>query len=189
MYSLFACYKVFADKTYDYFFQQPKPTNSIERLYKPNTYCEYIYHFLNQYSFFFSDPTHIIDNIYLGSAYNAASFYTLKDLNIKKIINVTQEISQYYSEDFEYKTYKLYDNNFDDISDFLDDAYNYINNTTDNILVHCYMGSSRSATIIVYYLMKKYNMSLDESINFVRTKRNIVNLTTKFKNELDNIPK
>jgi hypothetical protein len=184
MNSLFACYKVFADKTYDYIFQQPKITNPIQRIYKTNTYYEYIENIINQYYHFFSYPTHIIDNIYLGSAYNAASYYTLKNLNIKKIVNVTQEISQYYSDDFEYKTYKLYDNNNDNINKYLEDAYNYISNTKDNILVHCYMGSSRSATIVIYYLMEKYNMTLDQSIDFVKSKRNIVNLTTKFKNEL-----
>jgi protein-tyrosine phosphatase len=46
------------------------------------------------------------------------------------------------------------------------------------------MGSSRSATIVIYYLMKKYNMTLEESINFVKEKRNIVNLTNKFCEEL-----
>lgn len=185
MNSLLACYKVFADKTYDYLFQQPKLISPIERIYKPNSYYEYIGNIINQYSFFFSSPTHIIDNIYLGSAFNAASYYTLKELNIKKVVNVTQEISQYYADDFEYKTYKLYDNNLDDITNFLEDAYNYITMTDDNILVHCYMGSSRSATIVVYYLMKKYNMSLEESIEYVKTRRNIVNLTTKFKEELN----
>ena len=47
---------------------------------------------------FFEPPTHIIDNIYLGNAYNAAYYYGLKKNNIKMIINVTKEISKYYPE-------------------------------------------------------------------------------------------
>jgi protein-tyrosine phosphatase len=184
--SLYACYKVFLDKTYDYIFQQPKQAKKINRLYQPNTYYDYFYNIINQYTFFFSNPTHIIDNIYLGSAFNAASYSTLKSLNIKNIINVTQEITPYFEHynEFNYKVYKLYDNNNDDINIYLDDSYEYINNISENILVHCYMGSSRSATIVIYYLMKKYNMTLEESINFVKEKRNIVNLTNKFCEEL-----
>ena len=37
-----------------------------------------------------------------GSAYNAASYYDLKEKNIKMILNVTSEISEYYPDDFEY---------------------------------------------------------------------------------------
>ena len=51
---------------------------------------------------FFEPPTHIIDNIYLGNAYNAAYYYGLKKNNIKMIINVTKEISKYYPEYFTY---------------------------------------------------------------------------------------
>jgi hypothetical protein len=184
MNSILACYRVFYDKTYDYFFKQPS-YQKIERIYPINTYYDYFYNIINQYYYFFSNPTHIIDNIYLGSAFNSASYYTLKNLNIKKIINVTKEITPYFNENFEYKVYKLYDNNHDNISDYLEDSYEYINNTNDNILVHCYMGSSRSASIVIYYLMKKYDMTLEDSIKFVKEKRNIVNLTTKFKDELE----
>jgi hypothetical protein len=186
--SLYACYKVFLDKSYDYFFQQPKIIKPIDRMNNHNTYYDYFYNIVNQYTFFFSSPTHIVDNIYLGSAFNAASYSTLKAFHIKNIINVTQEITPYFNHynEFNYKVYKLYDNNNDDINIYLDDSYEYINNCSENILVHCYMGSSRSATIVIYYLMKKYNMTLEESIKYVKEKRNIVNLTNKFCEELQN---
>ena len=48
-----------------------------------------------EYAWFFGSPSHIIDNIYLGSAFNAASYYDLKESNIKMILNVTKEISEY----------------------------------------------------------------------------------------------
>ena len=38
-----------------------------------------------EYYTFWNDPTYIIDNIYLGSAFNAASYQTLKKYNIKYI--------------------------------------------------------------------------------------------------------
>ena len=50
------------------------------------------------------------------------------------------------------------DNNNDSISEFLIDSYINIkrfqkNNPESNILVHCFAGASRSASIILYYLV------------------------------------
>jgi protein-tyrosine phosphatase len=142
-----------------------------------------------QCKYFFSEPTYIIDNIYLGSAYNAASFYKLEELNIGLIINVTNEISEYYPDDFSYKKYNLYDNNKDTIQSYLEKSYNDIlnfskNNKDKNILIHCFMGASRSVSIIIYYLLKKnYNndnkFTIDDAIEFIKDKRCIINPTEK----------
>ena len=42
------------------------------------------------------DPTHIIDNIYIGSEYNSADIDKLKELNIKTILNVAEECKCYF---------------------------------------------------------------------------------------------
>jgi atypical dual specificity phosphatase len=112
---------------------------------------------------FFKSPTHIIDNIYLGSAFNAASYYKLKKLNIGLVINMTREISMYYPNDFIYKQYDLYDNNRESIKEYLEkalaDIYDYQKqNPEKNILIHCFMGASRSATLVAYYLMREFNI-------------------------------
>lgn len=80
----------------------------------------------DEYSTFYGNPTHIVDGIYLGSAFNAASFQTLKTHNIKVIINATSEISNYYPSDFLYLRYPLYDNNKNRIKQYLEDSYNDI---------------------------------------------------------------
>ena len=149
----------------------------------------------NQLVSFFEPPTHIIDNIYLGNAYNAAYYYGLKKNNIKMIINVTQEISQYYPDYFTYYQYELYDNNHDNIKEYLGDAYknikNFQENKGGNILVHCFMGASRSASVVLYYLTKeKINketgelFTLQEALIFLKNKRPIVNPTNKLLKDL-----
>ena len=112
----------------------------------------------NEYSSFWTEPTHVVDNLYLGSAYNAASFKTLKNRQIEVIMNATTEISNYYPDDFIYLRYELYDNNKHSIKKYLEKSYSDIQyhqqHTSGNILVHCFMGASRSASIIIYYLMR-----------------------------------
>ena len=147
-----------------------------------------------EYSYFFSEPSHIIDNIYLGSAYNAASYDTLKKLNITTIINVTKEISNYYPDDFDYIKYNLYDNNEHSILEHLDDAYKKIKkhqqNKEGNILVHCYMGRSRSASVVLYYIMRNQvhdngePYTFDDALEYTKIKRPIINPTFRFTKDL-----
>lgn len=166
---------------------------------------------------FFSEPTYIIDNIYLGSAFNAASKQSLDKNNIKIIINMTKELSLYYPQDYEYYKCELYDNNKDSISEHLENIYLYIKKKQEelkiyeipnvislneddneiienveisyddvnkfkkykgNILLHCYMGASRSATIVLYYLLRSGTCeNLDEAIEYLIKKRPHVNPT------------
>jgi protein-tyrosine phosphatase len=180
-----------------------------------------------EYSVFFGSPTCIIDNIYLGSAFNAASREILDSNNIKVIINMTKELSQYYPDDYEYAQYELYDNNKNSILQHLDSVYQFIVNKQEellleekqkidntpsddssgdlvitddyidnvictdnsnrykgNILIHCYMGASRSASIVIYYLMKSKNYDFDEALDYIIKKRPHVNPTFKMAKDL-----
>lgn len=143
---------------------------------------------------FIGDPSHIVHNIYLGSAYNAANYDILKKYNIKVIFNITKEISNYFPNEFIYERCNIYDNNKHSIQKFLQQIYNRIKyhqeNTDGNILVHCYMGASRSASVVIYYLMNTpmYEdgspYTFEEALNFMKEKRIIVNPSFRFTKDL-----
>lgn len=149
---------------------------------------------LTEYSYMVYPPTHIIDNIYLGSAFNAASYNLLKELDIRVIFNITNEITNYYPDDFIYHKYDLNDDNRDSICEHLEVIYNLIKGyqneggesgtSSGNIFVHCYMGRSRSASIVIYYVMKKLGCGFDEAVEYVIEKRPIVNPTFRFTKDL-----
>lgn len=150
----------------------------------------------NEYSTFWGNATKVVDNIYLGSAFNAASYSTLKKLNIKVILNATTEISNYFESDFIYLRYELYDNNKNRIRGYLEKSFNDIRyhqeNTDGNILIHCFMGASRSASIVLYYLMRtQFNddgsrYTFDDAMAFLKNKRLIVNPTFRLTKDLAN---
>lgn len=120
--------------------------------------------------------TPIIDNLFLGNACDASYFYKLKENNIINIINVTNEIPNYFKDDYNYYKISINDCNqeqfsieqFTQVLEFIDNIQK--TKPTENILIHCYMGSSRSATIVILYLMTKHSMSLEKAIHFIKKK-------------------
>jgi protein-tyrosine phosphatase len=177
-----ATYKVAKDKT-SYWINSENIVEQPKRHYQDIGYIE-------QYKAYYSPPTYILDNLFLGSAFNAANYAFLKDLDIDIIINITHEISNYYPTDFMYVQYKINDTDKteSDIIPYLEESYKFIkeNNKDKKILVHCYMGASRSATIIIYYLMKEHKMTLEEALVLLKSKRYIVNPNCKFIEVLKN---
>ncbi|SCA62685.1 hypothetical protein SCG7109_AC_00220 [Chlamydiales bacterium SCGC AG-110-M15] len=59
---------------------------------------------------------------------------------------------------------------FNEFFDFLDQAR--VRN--ENILVHCDQGESRSATVLIAYLMNRCGVSKDEALHFLQLKRCVV---------------
>ena len=108
----------------------------------------------------------IIDNIYLGN------YQSHKNFN-GSIINLS---------DYDYKInkkYKLLRINISDSRDANENIAQYFTkciefietNKNDTILIHCNEGVSRSVTIVLAILIKKYNYDLKSAIEYVKSKR------------------
>lgn len=142
------------------------------------------------------EPTHIIDNLYLGSSFNAGNYHTLKKFNIKIIINVTSEIRNYFENcnEFKYHKFDILDDNKSSMVLHLNKTYDIIKKSQDNqdgnILIHCFMGKSRSLAIVLYYLLKTHKkdngdyMTFDEALDFIKEKRTIVNPTHRLAKDI-----
>lgn len=77
----------------------------------------------------------------------------------------------------------------EELAPFLQKAFEFIEEQrqTKNVLVHCIAGVSRSATIIAYYLMKKYALNVEESIEIIKKSRQIVRPNIGFYRQLKEI--
>ena len=140
------------------------------------------------YTLITSDANKIIDNLYLGSAFNAADYNWLKQYNIKLIINVTPCISNYYENEIEYYNYNTLDLNSGSLLAFYDLFYDLIEKNQDKqILVHCFAGKSRSAALMLYYLMRKYQWQYDTALAYLKQRRPEINLNVVFVNEIQSL--
>ena len=173
--------KVLIDKLHGALFgdKDPRP-KPMRRMFESDTYTKY--------KTLFSGPTEIYPGLFLGSAIDAASYQTLRKHNIKYIINVTNDITNHYVNEFTYYQIIIEDNNTESIYEYFDDSYNkieeFLSKNDGNVLVHCVMGASRSATIVTNYISKKKELPVDDVIAEIRQKRPSVNLTEKFYNDL-----
>ena len=69
--------------------------------------------------------SHIKDNIFLGNAYASSNYYILRDHNIGLIVNVTEEIPNYYEnfkdDEFTYLQLKVRDQNEEHLLESIDE--------------------------------------------------------------------
>ncbi|KAM6265843.1 dual specificity protein phosphatase 13B-like [Porphyrio hochstetteri] len=123
-------------------------------------------------------------NIYLGDAWAARSKTTLQSLNITHILNAADGPysintgAKYYKDlQIEYYGVEAFDDPSFDLSIFFCDAANFIgkalNTSGGKVFVHCAMGVSRSASLVLAFLMIHENMTLVDALKTVSAHRNI----------------
>ncbi|CAL9043351.1 unnamed protein product [Musa banksii] len=120
-------------------------------------------------------PSPITDYLYIGGALAAKSMYTLQHLGITHILCLcANEIGQSDSQNpylFEYQNFSISDSDDEDISNLFDEAsdfIDYVEHSGGKILVHCFEGKSRSATVVLAYLMLRKGLTLSEAWSMLR---------------------
>ena len=128
----------------------------------------------------------ITNNIYLSGIFGANNLNKLKEYNITYIINCTKNKLPNI-QNITYMNIPIDDTSSQNIEQYFDSSYNFIENavnTNNNILVHCFAGRSRSASILIAYFMKKNNWSYDLAYQYLKEKRQIINPNKFFINAL-----
>ena len=132
-----------------------------------------------------SDPmNYIIDNIYLGDRFAAANLENLKKNNITTVVNCAREVVSNYT-DIRYIELSLEDYEDEKIFPKFEVAYKFIKkHPENNILVHCAAGMSRSASVVIYYLMKEYKWDFETCLNYTKERRPVVSLNPGYEQQL-----
>ena len=132
-----------------------------------------------------NDIDEIIENLYLGNFSASENIQQLKDLGIKKVLSVVDfnDFPNYKDENIIHKSVEVSDFDYQNIIQYFGECLNFIKGE-EKILVHCMAGASRSATIVIAYLMWIQKMKFDDALNFVNSKRPIVDPNDGFREQL-----
>lgn len=136
------------------------------------------------------DISRIVGRLYLGSYEEGASAYEgLKLLGITHILTVGVKMPVVFPGHFVYKVVELWDDPSEDIEKYFDECHEFIGNALrdcpkNNVFVHCFAGISRSATIVMSYLIKTYTYGYADAYETVRKGRFFVNPNKGFKGRL-----
>eukprot|EP01084_Bolivina_argentea_P005675 10701_1 len=179
------------------------PSNSKPKTKTVNMIDKY-YERVNNYEKY---PNQIInDTLYLGML-SQATHKILNNLQITHIINVTPTDYNDMSviNNRKYYQIKISDIKQACIADYFEKTFTFINNarnsvpSTDNneskendinnykqnrIFIHCKEGVSRSASIVIAYIMKTHKLSLDKALALVKQKREVVDPNEGFMQQL-----
>ena len=146
---------------------------------------------------------HILDNLSITHIINVTptdypdmtvienrKYYQISIADIKDVC-----IADYFDETYKFidNALKMNNNNDNDIESDENkdnDESNTNNcNKTNRVLVHCKEGVSRSASIVISYLMKSRNMKLNETLEYVKNRREVVDPNSGFKEQLKEFEK
>jgi hypothetical protein len=114
----------------------------------------------------------ILDNLFISSAVSAAQEELLSKSGIKSVISIGCATSDQFAS-VRYLSYPLLlDTPETNIISIFDQTNEYIRlafNNDEKVLVHCVYGQSRSATVIIAYLLST-NMTLQNAMNLMKSK-------------------
>ncbi|XP_035548615.1 dual specificity protein phosphatase 1-like isoform X1 [Juglans regia] len=149
-------------------------------------------------------PCKIEEGLFLGSIGAANNKNALKSLNVTHILTVASSLSPAHPNDFVYKVInatkifllfiasEVTDREDTDIKQYFDESFDFIDEAKrlgGGVLVHCFVGKSRSVTIVVAYLMKKHGMSLSQALEHVKSKRSQAGPNSGFISQLRDFEK
>jgi len=137
-------------------------------------------------------PSEIIPGfLYLGS-FNEISKKELLQLGVGHILNVASECANISGESFVYTKRNIMDTVSENLSLHFEEAFRCIERArseNSGIVIHCYMGISRSASITIAYLMKCNNWDLKTALTYVKSCRPFIQPNDGFMRVLYNYEK
>lgn len=129
----------------------------------------------------------IIPSLFLGNLTAATDIKWLKETKINYILTVDScplpRKIQELLPNLIIKYISVTDMPREDLLTHFEDSYEFIDHAlqlNDKILIHCYFGVSRSATIVIAYLMKKYGKSFYDAFEAVKKKGVLLDLMLVF---------
>jgi len=131
----------------------------------------------------------VLEYLYIGDKRTARDLAFLKGLGVTHVLNATSEVRNYFEKEpgFSYLNTPCMDTDAADLSPFFDAAVVFIHNARQeghSVLVHCQQGVSRSAALVIAYLIKAERKTLTEAYTLLRNKRSTCKVRPNFLKQL-----
>ena len=129
----------------------------------------------------------IIKGLFLGDHVAAENKYILSRQGITHILTIGNGLYPKFPQKYSYKWISELDSPTANLKQHFAACHRFINNAFSvggRVLVHCYAGISRSATIVISYLMKEHGLTLPQATQHVRNKRWFVQPNEGFTKQL-----
>eukprot|EP01114_Cavostelium_apophysatum_P021137 TRINITY_DN7286_c0_g1_i1.p1 TRINITY_DN7286_c0_g1~~TRINITY_DN7286_c0_g1_i1.p1 ORF type:complete len:258 (+),score=17.95 TRINITY_DN7286_c0_g1_i1:110-883(+) len=130
----------------------------------------------------------ITKNIYLGSMAASLDKERLKKEGITHILSIGASLHpRSYPEDFDYMYIDAFDVPFENVHTLFPIATKFIEDALQRggkVLVHCKAGVSRSATLVIAYMMKQNGLSAEENIKNLQKIRPVIDPNPGFRKQL-----
>lgn len=136
-----------------------------------------------------SSMNEIAPGLYLSGQEAALNKNLLNEKKITHILNLATNVDNKFESEIAYKKIKIEDSTTQDIMGCFDESFDYIENALkdehNSVLVHCNAGVSRSASVVISYLMKKgLHQTYQEAFEHVLSCRSIISPNTGFVEQL-----
>ncbi|KAL4659990.1 hypothetical protein GN956_G1105 [Arapaima gigas] len=131
----------------------------------------------------------ILPFLFLGNETDAQDLDLLLRLNVGFVVNVTTHLPLYHLDSglIRYKRLPATDNSKQNLRQYFEEVFEFIEEAHQSgrgVLVHCQAGVSRSATIVIAYLMKHTRMTMMDAYKYVRSRRPVVSPNLNFMGQL-----
>lgn len=156
-------------------------------VYRTRTTTQPIYQNMNV----IIEKTDGVGTLYLGDYFAASDKIKLREKGISTVLTVAIGLNIHYTKNIKHHVYPAYDDENYDISRYFADTFKAIEEglRKGNVLVHCAAGVSRSASIVIAYLMKKNKWTFKIAYEFVKKKRNVIFPNSGFVKQLKMLEK
>ncbi|KAI0773233.1 protein-tyrosine phosphatase-like protein [Trametes elegans] len=137
---------------------------------------------------FLPQASEIVPGLFLSDMYTATSPAVLQHLGITHVASVLRKPSHRYPASITHLCVPVDDRTDTNLLDYLDAAVAWIDCALargGRVLVHCVWGMSRSASVVIAYLVAARALSLQEAHSLARARRRVVRPNAGFMAQLE----
>jgi len=129
--------------------------------------------------------------LFLGSQDAASNETGCRENHVTHVLNVATGVAYTHYDNIIYKTIEVMDVPETKIKSYFEEAFKFIDEgrNSGGVLVHCNAGVSRSASIVIAYLMTREKMSFEEALHQVRNVKKDIRPNEGFTEQLKDYEK